>query len=459
MKNIILLTTIILLFSCTKDFKDTEPKTILSESPFENIIEQQLNELGVRPSNIEDITAITFYADSVDYKIVMGRKKDKAWFSKFKPNGDEVFSFVITDTYEDLKYSTCNKTSIIYLDGNTLFFRGSYIATSDPMNSSSEPPAASLWMIDFTSGKELKRFETSFGEGLYRIETVNSDFFVLTGTGGVHYPSIENKYLRMYMINKNGTVLWDRDCKDSEKESTFDLYGNYKFIDSERIICNISGNFSNFFARIINLKTYSLLRELNTDDYPFHKSKEDISPAYSIYNVEIPGNGVSQIFYTEYWTEYITEPISGQRTEIQHEIDRYRYDINANDYSIIRHIRLSDMSEIKEEPQEPQEPEKLDATITLGTRFVFSSIGMTTYLTVSFTTNLGGKDVKITGLKIYDARGFEPFDFKGFPITQYYLYWELPINATNIYGWWAELTFEWEGVTYVVNSDTGMTPQ
>lgn len=92
------------------------------------------------------------------------------------------------------------------------------------------------------------------------------------------------------------------------------------------------------------------------------------------------------------------------------------------------------------------------ATIGLSSKFVFDAFGQHIYLKIHFDTNVS-QYVTINAIKVFDSNGNEPFDFTGFPLEQQsYMIDNLPISATNISEWKAEIHFSWKGKDYIVHS-------
>ncbi len=90
------------------------------------------------------------------------------------------------------------------------------------------------------------------------------------------------------------------------------------------------------------------------------------------------------------------------------------------------------------------------ATINLSLSQVFSGIGLTNWMEIDFNTNVG-EIVTINKLTVTDAYGRESFDFVDLPgQSMDKLTMKLPIESSNIWGWYAEIEFTWKGKQYLV---------
>jgi hypothetical protein len=471
MKKTLLLSLFLSLFwACGKD-TEPEPQEI-EEITEQNQMYARFDELGIKPSDRESIDYFDGVVDSTSYKLAFGRKNGHAWISKFNSSGDEIFSFEVKETHQGMKYSHFNQKSIIYINADVLFLRGwhSNMETVNNIdNIFSFSALAFLSVVDMKNGKGLRNFDAVSGTGLYHVEKVFDAYLVSEGDGtwndaAANPNQVGYGYDNLYMT-KNGNILWKRKCTGYENSDGIDYYYNHKFMDYEKIIY-LDDRLRNYpyltidnfgkiinFAKIINLRASELLYEFDTEKSPFHKSNGNLFPEYMIKDLLLSSDGDIQLLYTEYSMEITVDPISGQTNTKRNEIENYRYDMKADDYSILRHIRLSDMSEIKEDtPDIPDIPFEFMYNLTITTQIVFDASGMHLYLSLTFSTNVDS-GVTVNEVRIYDATGYEPFDFVDLPVEKSFWHFELPVEAISLLGWRAEIVFTWNGEIYRVQSN------
>jgi hypothetical protein len=305
-------------------------------------------------------------------------------------------------------------------------------------------------MIDIQGGKELKRFEFVPGNGLYQIEKVFDAYFVSEGanTDALTNPNAGRLGYQIFYIIKDGNVLWERKCADHEGEG-IDYYRNHIFLDYERIAYSVAAHDYFYeqverdpirFCRIINLKNLTPLHEISTEDFPFNVTKGNYCPVYKIYDMNLSSNGIIQIFYKEFEFTYTYNPIIEGLQQHENEIDSYRYDITLSDYSVLRHVRLSDMREI-----EIKDPDNIrSSTLRIAVRWNTVSI----YFRAR-------KNVMITSLKLSGSDGGEPVALLDYPQTD--------TNSLDIHGYqidksnpediWAEIEFVYNGEIYRIRSE------
>jgi hypothetical protein len=442
MKKIFILLSAMLLCGCNNDTSEkVGPKESLTTDAAD--IFGRIYELYNINLSSDSITHIGGISENETNVMILGRKYNNAWIGVYDLSGSELFSHIIEDPYPDKKYSHFNINSIIYLNDDVLFLRGWYSNMADFGNIDYNT-LAFLSMVNMKNGKEIKRFITIYGTGLYSVEVVFDAYLVTEGSDVIR----EKKF---YMM-KNGAVLWERQCKDYENQDGIDYYYSHKFIDYEKIIYMDSAARTNShfttgkFGKIINLKESELLYEFDTDKTPFHKSNGNEFPEYKIDSLQLFDNRIIQLFYTEYSTARSTDPISGQIDIHRSEIENYRYDIEIDGYSILHHLRLSDMSEVT-----PAAPDGIIGSLRIGLQFHHRQDGVYVYLTIKFETNINAS-VKITDLVVYDENGVSRLTFSGLPTEREFLDMQIPVDVQNISGWWAEIEFIYEGNTYRIKS-------
>lgn len=337
MKKIFVLLLILpYLFSCSSDKEDEIPPTTLL--PKEEKILNALEDFKVYPNDKKNINYLGALIDSVSYKLVAGRKNNKAWISKFNANGDEIFSFELDADIPDMKFGHYNYNSILLATNELIFLRG-LVTDIEDLNDNywlneKFKQNAIFSVLNATTGKEMTRLTNNNN---YVVEKETESFLI-----------IEKKdystYLTLNMIGADGSLLWKRptvkaDDEDhfSEYNSGMSIYGNHKFLDTERMIFVGHNNF-----KIINLKNYKLLKEINLKDYPFNgdkKGEQNIDYIWD-YQPYIKDNEIHLNYYERY-VEKVKDEISENISYKKDTIGIYQYGFDKQNYNFLYHKKIS----------------------------------------------------------------------------------------------------------------------
>lgn len=324
MKKTILLLLILNLISCSKNNDiNTSKDDIIGELNFSAEI---LENFGVKPTNVEEISYVGLLRDSITYKLAGGRRTNKAWISKFKPDGTEIYNLVIPSSIDGIEFSNINNSSILVIDNNLLFIR-SYFSKFPNGDTHSL-----VSIYDFTTGKELGRCPVSSTQEL-TLKHQNDFYYILFGK----YP-VTSKNLYLNCINQNGKYLWGRETTELEQTKGFDLYPDFKVLD-DSLILFLSNN--DHKIKIIDLKIYSPKLEIPFDYVPFIGDKfSEMGISYKFYNAAKIDNIINIYFDENKETEIIDDQITGAHHTVYNLQNRYYYSIKYLTGEIIGKFKL-----------------------------------------------------------------------------------------------------------------------
>ncbi|MDD4516861.1 hypothetical protein [Massilibacteroides sp.] len=286
-----------------------------------NVAKNRLVDIGINPMYTEDVTYVKFI-ENTDTAIYVGAiKSNAAWFAKFDKKGNLVLSysypntgspeycsfpcrFEVFDNFIFVSISQENKTSIInnnISSYNSLYSEKTFLCVINK------------------DGKEEKTINRSSN---------NTAFIGIQNTFGVLFAETnsEGVGLKLYFLNNDGSIVWSRDCK--ETESHFTQYRT--FISEEMAILNSYG------YRFIDVKNYNLKFVIDYDDL---ERKGDLQYQPNITYGEAKWITLSgKLYYTYPEIERITitdDPISGQSHYENIIRNQYAYEIDPETGVII----------------------------------------------------------------------------------------------------------------------------
>lgn len=312
MKRLLLLTVLInlIFIGCDKNEETTE-------SEIDIVASELFEQYGIKPSDPDQINKIITVDDKTEYILAYGKKNNRAWFAKFKSNGDEIFTYELKDEFTDeLQYSHCNALSNKLIDNGKIFL-SCFLTDSDDPFSMTVNNSAVLVVIDLVTGAENSRLKSRVKENKFEI-TPNKDFYFLES--GFYAGGIKNNF---YVVDFDGDVLWERETNvgfESEKgikgyrlhyfiDPYIINYLNYVDYSGEENGYTIYGSYDTFDIRKLNLKDYNLLFDkqiiLSSDNH----GQDD----FDYTNISISeSEGNIRMEYKE--KKEITDQISGNKT-------------------------------------------------------------------------------------------------------------------------------------------------
>jgi hypothetical protein len=329
-KNILI--ALILLFSCSKDdiTNNANNNSTLDTNPIDKII----SSYGIRPSNKDKITLIEV-RDEIKYKLAAGRKNNNAWIAKFSPSGDELFSLEIDNIEERFKYGQFKINSIVEIIDDILFIKGVYSNTEDAVFPSDDFDEF-LSIVDFINGEEKHRIYSPYRINInYKIISINDFYFIQESE--TNYQSSTPIRLSIHLINADGYLIWERECKDYENYRGIDYYYPFVFIDSERIIYDVQlKNVDYLYFKIINLRKSEFLFEpesnsIQIDAGLFHI----IGIKYSIIPI-ILKDKIRIVYDAMKWVNStIVDQITGETIDNYEHLGTLYYDFDINTYKLL----------------------------------------------------------------------------------------------------------------------------
>ena len=332
MKKIIFcfFSVLVLFAGCLGD-NPNEPETTMMTDE-EVIIEDYLNDLGLKPSDSEKIELIRHYSDSTTYKILAGMKNKNAWFSKFDPNGNEIYSY-------ELKFNnTINGQTIYpqYINGSFLLIENDVLIVQSYMPEKKEgitlPYYSILSVIDFNTGKELHQFPLGKQSHSY---VVNKEKYSYLIEETIHNYSSNRSVSKFYCFDFNLTPLWSRETEEAEKEG-LEFYKRMAidqtdiFIDENTLVSQFQqdrNGSTEIMYKIIDFKNYSLIFEKYVGDIPLfgdRVTEEGISYKYMATEIK---NDFVWIIFGEYKRRKVVDsydPIYGEKFHYEYDLlDKY----------------------------------------------------------------------------------------------------------------------------------------
>jgi hypothetical protein len=262
MKRLLILTVLINLIFVGCDKNDD---TIVSDTDV--IATKIFDQYGIKPSDPDQINSIITVDDKTEYILAYGKKNDRAWFAKFKSNGDEIFSYELKDELTDeLQYSHCNALSNKLLENDKIFLSCFLTDSDDPLSITTNYTAV-LVVVDLNTGKENSRLKSKVKENQFEITTKKGFYFLESGlwTGAI----INN----FYALDSEGKLLWERETNDGfERERGLKGYKQHYFIDPNTICYlddidysgeengyTVYGSYDACDIKKVNIKDYNLL--------------------------------------------------------------------------------------------------------------------------------------------------------------------------------------------------------
>ncbi|WP_165045222.1 hypothetical protein [Dysgonomonas sp. ZJ709] len=338
MKKLLFALFCVALISCSKDNNDDLGTNPDPETPILGTgdpVERFFSEKGLKPSNQEQISFIQFYADNVDYKLAGGRKNGKAWLAKFKPNGEEIFSFELDAKTEDKSYGHYYANSLLFADKKYIFIVGRLSNWKDLYNDTDEANksfTSVISVINSSTGKESNRFMPKKAER-FQVEQISNYYLIQEGDEYTHYS-------QFHILDNDGKTLWSREVTDqSEKERGINLYDEHCFIDAERIIFvgyTASAGLK-YVYRIINLKELKLITELPVEGGDYKLTGDNAEKPNIIYkrkNIKMYDKNI-RITFEENLVENVTNEATGSVTTTETTLGTYYYDLDSNTYKVI----------------------------------------------------------------------------------------------------------------------------
>lgn len=290
-------------------------------------------ELGLKPSQIDSINYIKSHVEEKDYSLLLGRRNNRAWLSKFDKSGEEIYSYELTASNK-WKYSHYSQNSLVLNDNKYLFLRGwasdvSNIGDSYQMYDCDEY----LSIIDFKTGEELELFKPVHLHGDY---VYNTTINISNGRYLIRCDGLfTDEYDSFYVVGEDGKERYGR--KWTENERRFFKNKGYIFIDDERVIQGVKEPFkinmgSSFSISIINLKEWKLLKKYNSENglEPKGDHFEEKNVYYYVDSTYLEGENIKLIY-----DEVLIEKDEISETESQKVLNKYVYSINTDTYEIV----------------------------------------------------------------------------------------------------------------------------
>lgn len=342
----------LIFMACSSDDND-EPIDFLDvENP--NPIKEIIEKSGINPSGVEEINNIYSIIDSINYKIAFGRKNNNAWIAKFNPSGDELFSTEIKATQSKRKFGHCNVNSIILKQEDCLFLMGWFTDYEDVMQFE-KGYTTFLSVVDFNTGKEIRRLKTLEGNAEFRIETFPENRFLVRTSNNTNISTIT------MLKNDSFEALWERNFTDYEKTGSYgdnnilSFYRDYSFISEDKIIYILGqyGERSGFstpiyvyadsddYCKVIDLKEPSLIYGFNSKNAPLFDESDKYKSICAFIKDITCTNDIIRISYKKCKYQTNKDPITGDMLPNTYsDIASYYYDISANDYSVLDYKKI-----------------------------------------------------------------------------------------------------------------------
>lgn len=285
-----------------------------------------LIEAGLNPKSIEDILYVRFIDNGVDCKYVGGIKGDAAWFAVFDKNGEEIESYIFPNTgspdycsYPHSYKMHENSIMLTVTEGNeTSTFNQNIVSFASEYSKN-----PTLYTLDRNTQKikaKIAGMETEDG----RFWSDFNDF------GCLIYAFNPERY-RMYFINQEGVIKWERAFKEEENNPETAIRGGMTFISEEEVI------FSNGYEyRVINLKTYTLKFIIEKDSLPMTGELFGRQDVYCENEEWVWKSNKLLFVFSEYENKkIIDDPVSGNHHYQYVLMNKYAYEINPENGEII----------------------------------------------------------------------------------------------------------------------------
>lgn len=290
-------------------------------------------ELGLKPSQKDSINSIKIIVEEKDYTILLGRRNNRAWLSKFDPSGEEIYFYELPRSNQ-WQYSHYNQNSIVFKDDKYLFLAG---WESDKLHPEDFIEGFDcdeyLSILDFKTGKELELLEP------IRLQAGDNSRVAVSPSNGRYlvlcYELFNMKYSLFHVIGEDGKELYGREW--TKKEADFFANEGYIFIDDERVIQGVkslvkrSMDSPHFSFSIINLKDWKLLKKYNVENgfkpVGDHLGEKDVF--YYADSIYLEGKNIKLIY-----EEVRVEKDEISNTESHKLLNKYQYSINTDTYEV-----------------------------------------------------------------------------------------------------------------------------
>lgn len=308
MKRLTLITIVALnvfLFGC-----DSSDKDVISESEIKQ--QEIFEEHGIKPSDADLINNVVNVVDNDGYKLAYGRKNNKAWFAKFKNNGEQIYSYEMeSEKSKEYKYSHCNSKSNLLISNGKIFIGCNLTNENDP-NAAVYSFNTVLVVLDFESGLEISKLESKEIGSVFRNIREEENFYFIECTDWNEKGNVYS----FHVFYPNGTLVWERDTEPGlETNLGIEGYKLHYFLNRNEIVYGDNLGIWNadygyevtgiLKLKTLNLKDYELLKKNELAFISEHKDKEVV---FFIKSLSPSGDKI-EIVINE--VEEITDDISG----------------------------------------------------------------------------------------------------------------------------------------------------